>query len=293
MELRGEFKTYNEILDLLQIITMGKKSGEVNFRNDKENLTIVFKEGKIVDFSSNSPALQFLRERVVKGELPFDEAANFLFHHLAMWNSGKFSFTEKPIETEGIGSADTLNVMMNFTKEIDELPERVKEALKENAVFTLSEDAKLPITLDEEAWKILISVCKQMPIWSALLTSGRSFSEDVQNLNQLMKKRLIKPAERVEPEERAAKEEPVFVSEEIMEKVKELVVETMGPMGEFLIDETLEELEISRLPGDLIPKFVDTLIDKIPESCFVEGEKCKDRLRQQISGLLKGGSDEA
>ena len=54
MELRGDFKSYAEILDLLQIITMGKKSGEVNLRSDGESITIYFKEGRAIDFNSNS-----------------------------------------------------------------------------------------------------------------------------------------------------------------------------------------------------------------------------------------------
>jgi len=300
MELRGDFKSYTEILDLLQIITMGKKSGEVNLRSGGESITIFFKDGKAIDFTSNVPSLQFLRERAATGEIPLEEAINFLLHHVSLWEQGRFLFLEKPVSYDGIGSADTLNVMMNFTKEEDELPDEVKSAIKENKLFTLSEDAELPITVTQEAWKLLVSICKGMPIWDALLRVGTSFSEDTSTLGLLLKHRLIKVKE--EGEATPGKERTVstekgaptsFVPPEKLEKVRELLVETMGPMGEFLIEETLEDMELSQLPTDLVPRFIDTILEKIPDTCLIDGEKCRDRLREQFGQILKGGSDEA
>jgi len=294
MELRGEFTSYDEVLDLLQIITMGKKTGEVKLKNDRENLTLIFKEGKAVDFQASSPTLQILRERVIKGELPLDEAVKFLLHHVAMWDWGKFHFTESEVKSEGIGTADTMNLMMNFTKEEDELPDEVREVLKENAAFRLSEEADLPVTITEEAWKLLTAICKGYPVWEAIVVSGSSFDEDVKTLKELMEKRLIEPTggePAVQRKEAEEIERPV--PPEKMEKVKDLIVEAMGPMGEFLIEETLEEMEVEELVPSKVNQFIEKLIDKIPDSCLIEGEKCRDRLREQILGLLKGGSDES
>jgi hypothetical protein len=58
MELRGDFSSYSEVLDLLQIISLGKKTGEVNLRNQNESISIEFKEGKIANFKSNLPLLK-------------------------------------------------------------------------------------------------------------------------------------------------------------------------------------------------------------------------------------------
>ena len=297
MELRGDFKSYAEILDLLQIITMGKKSGEVNLRRDGESITIFFKDGKAIDFTSNAPSLQFLRERAATGEIPLEEAINFLLHHVSLWDEGRFLFTEKPVSYDGIGKADTLNIMMNFTKEEDELPEEVKAAIKENRKYTLSEEAELPITITEEGWKILVSLCKGMPIWDALLRVGHSFSDDANTLQTIFKHKLIKPKEEEEEspaKTQAEKREVVsLVPSEKLEKVRELLVETMGPMGEFLIEETLEEMDLSQLPTDLVPRFIENLLEKIPDTCLIDGEKCRDRLREQFGETLKGGSNEA
>ena len=297
MELRGDFKSYSEILDLLQIITMGKKSGEVNLRSDIQSITIFFKDGKAIDFSANVPALKVLRERTVSGEIPLNEAVDFLLHHIALWDKGRFLFLEKPISLEGIGNVDTLNIMMNFTKEEDELDQEVKEALKNNKVFTLSEEAKLPITITSQGWKLLVSICRGVPIWDALLMKGTSFSEDTKTLQVLFKHRMIKEkadeVKSLKTVEEKGKIPTSFVPEEKLEKIRELLVEAMGPMGEFLIEETLEELEINQLPTDLIPRFIDTILEKIPDTCLIEGEKCRDRLKEDFLQILEGGSDEA
>ncbi len=296
MELKGEFKSYAEILDLLQIITMGKKSGEVNLRSDSQNISIFFKEGKVIDFTSNIPSLQTLRERVVNSEISLEEAINFLLHFVSLWNGGKFIFTEKPITNEGIGKADTLNIMMNFTKEEDELTEEVKNALSQNKKFILSERAKLPITIESEAWKLLVAICRGMRIWDALLKIGSSFSEDSQTLSKLIKNNLIE--EKTEEEGKVIQEitskalqEVSFVPPEKIEKVREVLVETMGPMGEFLIEETFDDMEVSKLPTNLVDKFIEKLLEKIPDSCLIDGERCRDRLKEELSRIL-GGEDE-
>jgi len=294
MELRGDFQSYSEVLDLLQIVAMGKKTGEIKLKNEegKETITITFKEGKAVNFDSNSPVIQKLRERVVRGELSIEDALTFLLHHVSMWDQGHFLFVEGKVDEEEIGSGDAINVMMNFTKEVDETPAEVRSVLKENRPYGLSQEAELPVEINEEDWKLLITLSKQEPIWNAVLKAGSSYNQDIQTVKKLIERKLIKPAELLPPSQEETEEEAVIPKEK-MEKVKELLIETMGPMGEFLIDETLEELDLEVLTRKKVPKFIEILIDKIPESCLVEGEKCKDRLREQISGLLKGGSDDA
>ncbi len=288
MELRGKFKHYTDILDLLQIITMGNKSGEILLNSNGESITLFFKDGKAIDFTSNVPSLQHLRERAATGEIPLEEAMNFLLHQVSLWNEGRFLFVEKPLSYEGIGSADTLNVMMNFTKEEDELPEDVRKAIKENKIFILSEEAELPITVTEEGWRLLVSVCKEIPIWDALLRVGKSFGKDTNALHLLLKHRLIKVKDKLEEEKEEEKEEVLIslVPDEKMEKVEQLLVETMGPMGKFLVEETLEEMNLKQLPADLVPNFVDALLSKIPDTCFIDGEKCRDKLKKELTWIL-------
>ncbi len=297
MELRGQFKSYAEILDLFQIISMGRKSGEVNLKNDAgDGVILTFKEGKIIDFFSSVPVLIELKDRVLRKELPLEEALNFLLHFVSWWEEGSFRFIEKPIEVEGIGSADPLNLMMNFTKEEDETPEKIKSILKENKVFSLSESAKLPITIDEDSWKFLVSVCERVPIWDILFRKCVSYSKGIQVLSKLLEASLIEEVEktvevasreRVEVQKRES-----FVPQERIDKARLVLVETMGPMGEFLIEDTLEEMGLNELPLSMVDKFISQLLEKVPDSCLIDGEKCRDRLKENLEEILKEGPNE-
>lgn len=296
MELRGDFSSYSEILDLLQIVSIGRKTGEVLLRNDGENIVLQVKDGRIVGFKTNVPFLEELNERVKKGTLPLSEAIKFILHYVAMWDKGKFSFIEKEINVESKDSIDTVAVMMDFTKEQDELGPELKELFKKDPVFELSEEVSDSVTLDPESWKLVSLLSKGNSTQRAIFYGADSFKSGLEKVYELKEKGLITEVKEIKPkveEETGKKEEADFVAPEVLEKIREHLVETMGPMGEFLIEETLEDMEISKLPVNLIDAFVENLVEKIPESCLVEGESCRERLKSQISHLLKGGADES
>ncbi len=295
MELKGEFKSHSEILDLFQIVSMGKKSGEVNLRSDSESITIFFRDGKVCNFISNVELLQRIKSQVEEKKISLEEALKSLLHYVALWSNGRFNFVEKSVDVPSIGSADTINVMMDFTKEVDELPEAVKELLKNDGKLSLREDGNFPVTVDESAWGIIVNVCRGRSIKEIAFSLPYPFLEIVRRIDFLMKNGLLEPAKEKEREAvvsaKAEEKEFSFVQPEKLEKIKELLVDTMGPMGEFLVEETLEEMDLSQLPVDRIPHFIEVLVDKIPDSCLIEGESCRDRIREQIKTILQGGGD--
>jgi len=299
MELSGEFKSITEVLHLLQIISLGKKSGEVNLRSSEGSLTIHFQDGRIINFDSSIPVLRKLRERVIEGNISTEEAANFLLHYISFWDDGRFVFIEKPVSVKAIGNADTLNVMMEFSKETDETPPNVQKLLKENAYMTLTSSIEEEITIDPLEWKILVEFTKGKTIREVIFTLCPSYGEGVKKIERLLKLKTIQVSEKPQGQmvefhkETKEAESPAIIPSEKLEQIREILTATMGPMGEFLIDETLEELDISQLTYDLVPNFIDILLNKIPESCLVEGESCRDRLREEFERILIGGGDEA
>lgn len=300
MELRGDFSSYSEILDLLQIVSIGKKTGEVLLNSNGESVTLQVKDGKIIGFKTNVPFLEKLNERIKKGEIPLSEAIKFILHYVTMWNRGKFSFLEREINAElpEGEDIDTLTTMMDFTKEQDELGEEFKEFFKKNPVFELSEEIPEPVTIDPESWRLLSLLSKGNSIQKAIFYGANSFKGGLEKIYNLQEKGLIKISEVKEAQtqikkEEIKKEEASFVSSELLEKIREYLVEAMGPMGEFLIEETLEDMEITKLPINLIDSFVENLIEKIPDTCLVDGESCRERLKNQITLLLRGGADES
>ncbi len=292
MELRGEFRSITEVLDLLQIVSLGKKEGEVLFKSDEGNIVVYFKNGKVVNFDSNIPLIKSLKENVISGKASLPEAAKAIIHYISFWKNGRFVFWEKKVETENLGEADTMNVMMEFTKEKDEMPQEVREVIEKNLRFTLAPDIENTITLDKETWKMLVELSKGTPAKEVIFTVCSSFEKAINRLHELIKKRTLKELSGKEisvAKTPSKKAEKITIPEERLEEIKEILTEAMGPMGEFLIDETLEELEITELSPDLVPRFIDTLVNKIPETCLIEGESCKERFAQEFKKILLGG----
>ena len=294
MELRGDFSSYSEILDLLQIVSIGKKTGEVLLNSNGESITLQLKDGKVINFKTNVPFLEELKERVKKGEISLSEAVKFILHYIAMWEKGRFSFLEKEVKAEPIEEIDTIAVMMDFTKEQDEMGEKLKELFKKNPAFELSEDIGEPVTIDPESWKLISLLSKGNNLAKTIFYGAKSFKSGLEKMYILKEKGFIREIEGVSQpttKEKETEEKTGFVNPEVFEKIRELLVEAMGPMGEFLVEETFEDMEITRLPVNMIDTFVENLIEKIPDTCLIEGESCRERLKDEITLLLRGGAD--
>jgi len=295
MELRGDFSTYSEILDLLQIVSIGKKTGEVLLNSNGESITLQLKDGKVINFKTNVPFLEELKERVKKGEISLSEAVKFILHYVAMWDKGRFSFLEKRINEEPISEIDTIAIMMDFTKEQDELGEKLKEFFKKDPILELSENITEPVTVDPESWRILSLLSKENSLIKAIFRGANSFKSGLEKTFALEEKGLIRKVETISKsiakKEEEKKEKTNFVNPEIFEKIRERLVEAMGPMGEFLVEETFEDMEITRLPVNMIDTFVENLLERIPDTCLIEGESCRERLKDEIILLLKGGGN--
>ncbi len=293
MELKGEIRSQVELSDLFQIINLGKKTGETKLRNGAELISLFFEKGKIISFSSNVAVIKSLFKRVLDGNLSFWEAIKFILHYVDMWGKADFLFREGSSDgVNKLGDVDTLNVMMEYIKELDELSQLdYKKLLREKKLYTLSEKAEIPITFDKISWIVLVDIVKGNHILNVIFEKASSFKEGVELIDKLVKKSVIEEiTEGVEDKEKSkVRIEDKLVPGEKIEEIKKLLSELMGPMGEFLIDETLEELQVSELPYSMVDEFTESLVEKIPETCLVEGESCKERLRSEIRNIIQGG----
>jgi hypothetical protein len=289
MELRGGFFSESEILDLFQIVSLGKKSGEILLYNANESITFFVKDGKVINLSSNIPHIANLKKRVKNGEISFPEAIKFILHYITFWNNGNFSFTEKEIDgVDSLAEVDIVNVMMDFIKEKDELRStNYREVILKNSAYILSKDAQFPLNFDEESWSILVSLINGKNPREVIFEESKSFQSGIKTILDFLRKGIIK--EGAPTKRKPQKEEKAFVTQEAMEKIRNLLIEIIGPMGEFLIDETLDELQVKELPAAMINTFIETLINKVPESCLVEGESCREKLKEDIGKIISGG----
>jgi hypothetical protein len=299
MELKGSFHSEVELSDLFQVVTLGKKTGEVKLSNNgnTENITLFIEKGTIVNFSSNLPIIKVLKERIASGDLNFFEALKFAFHYISLWNGGIFLFIEKKLSNiEKLGNLDALNVIMNYTKEKDEISKiDLEKILDFNSKYVLSKNAELPITFDRDSWNILFDILSGKSILSSIFLNAHSFKSGLEIVNSLVQKNILKKKteeEVISEESEELKAEVKTIPNEKINALRELLTEIMGPMGEFLVDETLEELEVNELPVHLVNEFMEKLLDKIPETCLIEGESCKERLKSDFEKIIaeeKGG----
>ncbi|MEO2068257.1 MAG: DUF4388 domain-containing protein [Desulfurobacteriaceae bacterium] len=293
MELKGGFKSTSEILDLLQIVALGRKEGKVNFKTEEGRITVYFKDGKFVNFESAIPLFEKLRNKVVNKEVDIFDAAKVILHFLSLQDEGEFHFIEESINVEEIGSGDTMNIMMDFTKEVDEMPPKLKDILKNNLSFTLSESLESKeVCFRKEDWKIFVEAVKGKSSRDIVFLNF-PLQDSINVLSNLLNQGIISPASSGEEKTIVSSNKEniagQYVSPEKMEKIRSILLEVMGPMGEFLIDETMDELGISEISVSQVQKFVDILVSKIPESCFINGESCRERFKEDFTKILLGG----
>ncbi|RUM90540.1 MAG: hypothetical protein DSZ26_02670 [Thermovibrio sp.] len=299
MELKGSFHSEVELSDLFQVVTLGKKTGEVKLSNNgnTKNITLFIEKGTIVNFSSNLPIIKVLKDRIASGDLDFFEALKFVFHYINLWNGGKFLFKEKKLSNiEKLGNLDALNVIMDYTKEKDEISKIDLEKIFDfNSKYVLSKNAELPITFDRDSWNILVDILSGKSILSSIFLNAHSFKSGLEIVNSMVQKNILKKKteeEVISEESEELKAEVKTIPNEKINALRELLTEIMGPMGEFLVDETLEDLEVNELPVHLANEFIEKLLDKIPETCLIEGESCKERLKNDFEKIIaeeKGG----
>jgi len=48
----------------------------------------------------------------------------------------------------------------------------------------------------------------------------------------------------------------------------------------------MEELGITQIPESYVENFVNTLVSKIPESCLINGESCRERFKEDFIQIL-------
>jgi len=289
MELKGGLKSVSEILDLLQIIALGHKEGKVDFKGKEGKIVLYFKDGKIINFESPILLIGNLKNKVISGEITIFDATKAVLHFVSLWDDGEFRFREESIDVEEIGSGDTMNVIMDFTKELDEMPPKLRDILKMNTKFTVSESLEREeVFFKKEEWKIFIEAIKGKRA-KEIVFLNFPLKNSVNCLVKFLKEGVLVPSNNNDERESVAFSSTItkrYVSQEKLEKIKSILLEVMGPMGEFLIDETMEELGMTQIPENYVENFVNTLVSKIPESCLINGESCRERLKKDFIQIL-------
>ena len=286
MELRGEIRDISTLLEVFQIINVGRKSGRMEVSGEDGRVIFYIKDGSIVNIDTTVPTLRVLKEKTEKGETDFTDSLISFLHYIYYWRDGRFQFRDENISVKEHGKADMTNLIMEFSKELDETPEAMKKLIFIDPEFTLSGDiTSNHLTLEKKDFQVFQEFLRGRTL-KQVLFAGTPYSDLIAIIQKLLSAGIISPVEKKQSETRKAVSVIPTVPEEKLERVRERLVEAMGPMGEFLVDETIEDLGISQLFIDSIDKFIETLIEKIPDGCIIDGEDCKGKFRQGFKGIL-------
>ncbi|GAB6077096.1 DUF4388 domain-containing protein [Desulfurobacterium crinifex] len=286
MELRGEIRDISMLLEVFQIVNVGKKSGKLEVSGEDGKVIFYIKDGNIISVDTTVPNLRVLKEKTEKGEAKFTDSLISFLHYIYYWRNGRFQFKDENISVKERGKADMTNLIMELSKELDETPEAIKKLIFLDPQFTLSGDiSSNQLTLEKKDFLVFQEFLRGKTL-KQVLFAGTPYSELIATVRKLLSAGIISPVEKKESE--AGKTVSVIptVPEEKLEQVRERLVEALGPMGEFLVDETFEDLGISQLFVDSVDKFIETLIEKIPDGCIIDGEDCKERFRQEFREIL-------
>ncbi len=284
MELKGSFKKVSDLMDVFQLIHVGKKEGKLILSGKYGEITIYIKGGNVINLGINVSLLKELYDKFLSGKVELSEIFDSCLHYISLWDSGSFKFSEEDVTVEEKGKMDVLNAIMEFTKEQDEVGSLIEGLIKSDVNFELLDQPVVNnIELSVDEWKILVELVKYKKSMQEVLFSNVPYDKVLSAINKLIKSGLISPVMRKERKEEKVK----FVPVEKIDSVREFLNDSMGPMGSFLVDDVMEEMGLTRgVPVNMVDSFINSLANRIPDDCYYEGEKCKERLKRVAKEIL-------
>jgi hypothetical protein len=286
MELRGEIRDISTLLEAFQIVNVGKKSGKLEVTGEDGRVVFYIKDGNVINADTTVPNLRLLKEKTEKGEANFTDVLISFLHYIYYWRDGKFHFKDENINVEERGKVDITNLIMEFSRELDETPETIEKLILLDPQFTLSGNiTSNHLTLEKRDFQVFQEFLRGKTL-KQVLFAATPYLDLIATVRKLLSAGIISPVEKKQSEKKKAVSVIPTVPEEKLERVRERLVEAMGPMGEFLIDETLEDLGISQLFVDSVDKFVEALVEKIPAGCIIDGEDCRKRFKKEFREIL-------
>lgn len=113
------------VVDLLQTVEVSRKSGTAKVTNGQRQVTIYFREGRVVDAEH--------------GQLRGEEAV----YRALIWNSGRFEVEFTQIDNEEIISTSTQGLLMEGMRRIDEWGRLAEQLPSTTAVFDVDHEGLL------------------------------------------------------------------------------------------------------------------------------------------------------
>jgi len=193
MGLEGNLKEF-DLADILQLISLGKKTGALNVGTESDGGAIFFEEGTAVFASA--------------GDISGDGAIT----RILRWRNGSFVF--KPDETVGQHNVQSpiMHLVLEAARQIDEWEDIQKLIPALDMVLTIEEtppSGTEDIQLQPLEWKVLATVDGTRPITQIIKDSHLGDFEACKVLYGLLSSGLLKVVPAVKPPVPEEKPQPL------------------------------------------------------------------------------------
>ncbi|HEX9912656.1 MAG TPA: DUF4388 domain-containing protein [candidate division Zixibacteria bacterium] len=288
MSLTGNLNTVS-FPDLLQLISSSKKSGMLTLMRQTQRKEIYFQEGNIVYATSSNAEEELLGNLLLRlGKISQQELNEVLKLHrttgkrigvtivemgllkkeelvaclklqieeivynLFSWKEGDFTFQDgkEPVEGQITTNMNTINVIMEGTRKIDEMLEMQKSLPKDNVVLKGNPNPKIgssAINLSLGEFKTLLMVDGDKTYPDILAESPLGEYDASRALLRLLDQGLVIPGEKTQTKKDKKREEAVII--EILLQVfstscsvvDKILVQKLGKVQEKLWDKALNQ----------------------------------------------------
>jgi hypothetical protein len=330
MSLTGNLNTVS-FPDLLQLISSSKKTGMLTLMRQTQRKEIYFREGNIVYATSSNTEEELLGNLLLrlgklseveleevlkvhrstgrkigativeKGFLKKEELINCLklqieeiVYNLFSWREGDFTFQEgkEPEEEQITTDLNTINVIMEGTRKIDEMVEMQKILPKDDVVLSINPNPKIKsdsLHLSFEELKILLMVDGEKTYVDMLEQSPLGEFNTSRALLKLINRGIVTPGEKKQTQKDKKREESILF--EMLTKVfstsystiDKILLQKLGRFQESIWEKVLYQkksvfpiLNLITKNGSLLqPEELASNLNKIPEQVrfhqFVQG----------------------
>ena len=290
MEMRiSNASDFTKLGDFLEKVATNNSKGVMTFVKGQGKVACYLDSGamgtSIADIRVEGiPVLENMLETSKKLGIEKEKMCTGVFHYIL--SEPGFSGTYMELSSlPPITSPWNVNfqmVLMNLVKEYDECQEFLTK-VKEKKIKVRPH--KIPkknveLTISERQWPVFVGICEGNLKNSMFATADIELN--ISTLNFLQKSGLIELVEEGEIEEDMGRP----LSPEFEEKLREFLVDAIGPFGELMVDEAKEAAGIETLTTNNWYLFIEELKSRIDSDCTYKGRSCKDIVEELVRKYL-------
>jgi hypothetical protein len=222
--------------DILLLATGGKKSGVLKLSRGKENVEVYFDEGSIVHATC-----------------PIGEGEKAILYPVT-WGEGSFALVPNGKPTASTikkTSGEILEEVKNMSREWETILDVIPSGKTVFRIADLGEEQNGPVTVPHVGWRVLSKIDGMRSVQEIAETLRIPYAYTAKVIFSLHKSGLV---EMVPP---SSKPPVDAVPAALLDRIKSLLTEVMGPMAPLVLRDQIEGL------GESLDSFPEAKLDEL------------------------------